>query len=120
VLIAPAKFSEAEGLAYYRTHIGTVLEQFDPNGLAIKTVEANARGNNQKRIRIEGVIMECGAARRIPVLAGPLITIGSRLGIKAKDAKATLDGPEFRGLEWPKGKPLREAILSAAAAAMGG
>jgi hypothetical protein len=116
VLIAPAKYTEAQALAWYRTQTKNLITQYAPQRAAVRASEANARGISVKRMRIEGVVMECACSEGIEVLAGALPTLSARLGINRKDAKQCLKEGSFRGLSWPKAMSYREAILAAAAA----
>ncbi|HET7441497.1 MAG TPA: hypothetical protein VFJ47_09360 [Terriglobales bacterium] len=56
---------------------------------------------------IEGVV-----SRNLPVKTGALATISKRLQTPSQKAKAYLDMPEFRKLDWDKyDRHVREAIL---------
>ena len=60
--------------------------------------------------------MECGYSRGVSIFAGAIATIASRLKVDRKVVKELLAGTDFRGIQWPKPTPAREAIMAAVAA----
>lgn len=119
-LTAPKSYEEADGLAWYRERIQTLVQQHSATTAAIRYAETylgpmrkTVLASLFKRARVEGVLMEALASKGVPVGTGALQQIASRLGTKS--AKRYVVGGEFRGLDLSdKNDNLREAIIAAA------
>lgn len=116
---APTSYDEPEALKWYRSRLSTLIKQFDAEALAIRLPESFGRQGNtesdRRRSRLEGVLMELGAANGLIVVAGNLKTIGTRQGVaKPKDELA---GDDLRGLDWSSlNAKKREAVFAASCA----
>lgn len=124
-LKAPATYTEAAALKWFREKVAELVRGFAPDVAAIRYPETFLRSVNitslNQRCRLEGVILEMLQSSGVPVLTGPLATISKNLGTSA--AKHYLESPDLRGLDWSKYKSkqnLKEAILVATSALSGG
>jgi hypothetical protein len=118
VASAPATFTEAAALSWYRARALEIIDREHPDAAIVRTAEPISRSGGEAlkvRCRIEGVVLEACATRGLAVQLGPLATI-SRL-LQTRSAKAYLDASEVRGLDWSslRDKNSREAVLAAVA-----
>ena len=83
---APASFTEPQALAWYRTRFLLLIDTHRPTAVSVRYPEPVGRGGNKdsarQRSRVEGVIVEAGASRGLPVLTGALASLGKHLGAK--------------------------------------
>ncbi len=118
-LPAPASFSEAESLDWYRNKIRTIIDEYQPDRVAVRYPEPSARAgkvtSTHRRLRIEGVVLEASHSKGKKVVTGPWATWSSLLGTKS--AKEYLARDEVRGINQTKIKDehQREAFLAALA-----
>jgi hypothetical protein len=116
---APTSYEEPDALKWHRARLATLVTQYQATAIAIRLPESFGRQGNtesdRRRSRLEGVIMELGAANGMGVVAGSLKTIGSRQGVaKPKEELASAD---LRGLDWSTlNAKKREAVFAAASA----
>ena len=116
---APATYDELSALVWFRTQVVHLIQTYSPQLAAVRYPETFMRSahgsSNDKRCRVEGVVIEAAQSCGIRALTGALATISKNLG--SKSAKKYLETDELRGLDWSKHpKNRREAILVAAAA----
>jgi hypothetical protein len=122
-LLAPASFSEAQQLDWYRGKVRTVLDEHKPEKVAVRYPEPSARQGKvtsaQRRLRIEGVILEAAFSKGKEIVTGPWATWSSLL--HTKSAKEYLSRDNVRGIDQTgvKDDYEREAFL-AALASIGG
>lgn len=115
----PKTFTEPAALAWVRKQVLGHVAQFKVNVVGLRTAEPTARGagkgSAQRRVRIEGVVMEATESEGLSIMCGALVTIGRHLG--SERPKDYLAAEELRGLSW-KGRKNeeKEAILVAVAA----
>jgi hypothetical protein len=118
-ITAPQFAGEAEGLSFVRNRVEDVLETHKPDGAYIRAPETFGRRNQHltsldKRLRIEGVVMEVANSLSIRTSSGPLRSVGKSL--ESSDPKAYLGSDDVRGLVFPKKDTnCKEAILAAVA-----
>jgi len=121
-LLAPVSSDEAGRLVALRRGVLDLLLEHKPNVVFVRFPESSGFARKgelpRRRSRIEGVMMEAAASQAIPVMTGPLVTIGKGLGLDAKAAKAMRDSAaDLRGIDWAKcDEWAREAILAATSA----
>jgi Holliday junction resolvasome RuvABC endonuclease subunit len=118
-LPAPATYVEAASLGWYRTEVRNLIDQYQPQKIAVRYPEPSARPGKvtsaHRRVRIEGVILEAAHSKGIEVLTGALVTIKSQL--KTDSPKAYIGTGQFRGLDCSRlTTNSREAVLMAATA----
>ena len=116
----PATYDESRALTFYRERVLLLFSQHSPDRVAVRYAETFGRRSvgekDNRRCRIEGVLIEAASSRGLKVVTGALASISKNLGTKA--AKHYLEGNDLRGLDWSKypAKNVREAILVAASA----
>jgi hypothetical protein len=119
----PATYDESRALTFYRERALLLLSQHSPDLVAVRYPETFGRRSigekDNRRCRIEGVLIEAASSRGLKVVTGALASISKNLGTKG--AKRYLEASDLRGLDWSKypAKNVREAIL-VAASALGG
>jgi hypothetical protein len=119
-IIPPATYDESRALTFYRERALLLFSQHAPDWVAVRYAETFGRRavgeKDNRRCRIEGVLIEAASARGLKVVTGALASISKNLGTKA--AKHYLEGSDLRGLDWSRypAKNVREAILVAASA----
>lgn len=117
---APMSYDLPEVLMYYRETCIDIIREYGATHCVIRTAEPNssARGKGViKRANAEGVLAEMSASIGIGCVMGPLATIGSRLGMNAKEARSALDAGQFRSVpRWPNlNRAQKEAVMAAIA-----
>lgn len=116
---APDSYEEPDSLKWSRARLATLVKQYDATAVALRLPESHGRHGyteaDGRRSRLEGVLMELGAANGLAVVAGNLKTVGTRQGVaKPKDELASED---LRGLDWSTlNVKKREAVFAAASA----
>ena len=113
---APATYDDPAALKWYRSRLLTLINQYQPQAIAIRLAESFGRQGNsdsdRRRSRIEGVLMELGATQGLTVEFGNLKSLGARLSFTKP--KEELEHEDLRGLDWSKlSKNEREAIFAA-------
>lgn len=120
---APKSFGQAEQFAWYRDRVRTLIEDQEPDVVAVRYSETflqrkpkpNVLASMFARARIEGIVVEAASSLHIPVMAGALATISAGLG--SRRAKGYLESGDLRGIDLSTiTKNRREAVLAAAAA----
>lgn len=119
---APATFSEAQALSWYRERVLLLLKQYEPAGAGIKYTEQAARAragdSSRTRSRIEGVILEALHSAGLTPLTGTLVKVSARL--ESDSAKKYLENNDLRGIRLDRKTPARkDAILMSVAALEG-
>jgi hypothetical protein len=118
---APATYDEARSLSWYRSLVIQLIDEHDPQVVAVRYPEPKGRATQgdtpRRRSRIEGVVLEAAATAGKQVLTGALVTISARLNTKS--AKQYLEEEELRGLDWSKHNPQRREAILVAVAALG-
>ena len=115
---APKTFKEADALKALRARVLEIIAQYKPSRAVVRLPETVGKEGNKtsarQRSRVEGVVMEACASQGVEVVAGPLATIGSRMGTQS--AKTYLSRDEVRNIEYPsKNVNVRESIVAAVA-----
>ena len=115
---APGTFDEAEALAFFRSRLILVIDQYKPVKISVRYPERSPGANKSEakaRCRVEGVALEAASSRGRRVVTGTLNTITKRLG--STSAKNYLESGDFRGVDletYPE--YVQEAIVWACAA----
>ncbi|HZR84968.1 MAG TPA: hypothetical protein VFD92_27985 [Candidatus Binatia bacterium] len=120
---APKSFDEPAALSWMRQQVLDLVATYAPTAVGVRFAEhfrpggrqsASNREADSKRSRMEGVVLEAAHSRNLPILAGSLATISSRL--HTRKAKDYIDSASVRGLDLSDvPKPRREAVLVAIA-----
>ena len=112
----PASFEEPEALAWVRSRVLHVIDTYHPVAVAVRYPEPISRSSNsaRQRCRVEGVVLEAAASRRLPILTGPLATIAAKL--RTRKPKTYIETGTLRGLDLSSVPASgREAVLIAVA-----
>jgi hypothetical protein len=117
-LPAPVSYDEASALDWYRNKVRTLIDEFEPDRVAVRYPEPSARQSKptstHRRVRIEGVILEAAHSKGKKVVTGPWATWSSLLGTKSAKHYLSQDdevrGTDIRSL---KDDYKKEAFLAA-------
>jgi hypothetical protein len=120
-VVVPPALDLPSQLHFIRTTMLDIMAEYGVRRAGIRLTEPTAQGTSVERLNLEGVVQELISSSSVEAyFAGPIATIGARLGEKDRSrVKEYFEGENFLGFDdWAgHSREQRESIVTAVAAA---